>query len=85
MKFSFNLDEINEISDKWFYILDMNVEFKGKDHSNMCSLDEGDLSYIADVMDREAKLLRLMPTIIKEAFLCWEDDLDKLLDHMERK
>lgn len=85
MKFSFDLDEIEEISKKWFYILDMNVELQGKNHANMDSLDERDMQYIASVMDREANLSRLMPTIIKEAFQCLEDDLEKLLDLMERQ
>ena len=65
MKFSYDIDDMIDMSHRWFEVLEY-VSTSLVDGVNECSLDECDLRYIAGIMNSNPKMKRLMPTIILE-------------------
>ena len=59
MKFSFDIEDIDEIAEEWLRILVANQETNK-------AIDASDCRYIAELMLNNPKMERLMPCIIKE-------------------
>jgi hypothetical protein len=77
MKFSFHIDDIEEVSSVWFEILNAKAyeklvsRVKGIDQDEFSSLDHSDMRYIERVITKHPKLKRLMPLIIKESLILY--------------
>ena len=59
MKFSFDIEDIDEIAEEWLRILVANQETNK-------AIDASDCRYISELMLNNPKMERLMPCIIKE-------------------
>ena len=77
MKFSFHIDDIEEVSSVWFEILNAKAyeklvsRVKGIDQEEFSSLDHTDMRYIERVLNKHPKFKRLMPLIIKESLILY--------------
>jgi len=68
MKFSYDIEDIDNIAENWLAILIDEVD------SNQ-SIDINDVRYICDLMKANPKMKRLVPCIIKELFGYYEHQL----------
>ena len=71
MKYSFDIRDIEHASRTWYAQLDLLVQTEEAD-TQRC-LDADDISYIEKIMDANPKLRRLMPYIIQETMLNYEE------------
>ena len=77
MKFSFHIDDIEEVASVWFEILNAKAyeklvsRVKGIDQEEYSSLDHTDMRYIERVLNKHPKFKRLMPLIIKESLILY--------------
>jgi uncharacterized membrane protein YvbJ len=68
MKFSYDIEDIENIANNWLAILIDEVD-RNK------SLDRDDVKYIVNLMKEHPKMKRLVPVIIKELFGYYEHSL----------
>ena len=68
MKFSYEIEDIENIANNWLAILIDEVD-RNK------SLDRDDVKYIVNLMKEHPKMKRLVPVIIKELFGYYEHSL----------
>ncbi len=68
MKFSYDIEDIENIANNWLAILIDEVD-RNK------SLDRDDVKYIVNLMQEHPKMKRLVPVIIKELFGYYEHSL----------
>lgn len=68
MKFSYEIEDIENIANNWLPILIDEVD-------RHKSLDEDDVRYIINLMKEHPKMKRLVPVIIKELFGYYEHSL----------
>ena len=77
MKFSFHIDDIEEVASVWFEILNAKAyeklvsRVKGIDQEEYSSLNHTDMRYIERVLNKHPKFKRLMPLIIKESLILY--------------
>ena len=71
MKYSFDINDIEHASRCWYAQLDLLAETEEAD-TQRC-LDTDDIRYITRIMDANPKLKRLMPYIIQETMLNYEE------------